>query len=170
VLLESAFTTPETLGRTQLFARRLGGIQPNPGCALDMPRAGTPEYDLLCEQRRTARREVMIKEAWGDDLPGSGPWLKHLLVQQHARALTLTSNPNPNPNPDPNPNSDPDSISDPDPDSNSDPDPEPNQLQQHALVKLRQSSAGPPFALMPWLAPMHGAAQRSDDQVGAYKL
>jgi hypothetical protein len=34
----------------------------------------------LCEQRRAARRAVVIKEAWGDDLPGSGPWLKNILV------------------------------------------------------------------------------------------
>ena len=58
----------------------------------------------------------MIKEAWGHDLPGSGPWLKHLL------------------------------------------------LQQHSLVKLRLSIAGPPFALMPWLAPFTGAAQQFDNE------
>lgn len=66
------------LRRTQLFARRLGSIDP----IIDggWTGAGTPEKDLLCEQRRAARRAVVIKEAWGDDLPGSGPWLKNILV------------------------------------------------------------------------------------------
>jgi hypothetical protein len=65
--------------------------------------------------------------------------------------------PNPNANPNPHPH----------PHPHSDPDPDPDQVQQHALVKLRQSNAGPPFALMPWLTPIYGAAQRFDDQVGA---